>query len=114
MKSSIAILLGTAAAVVLSSTAIHAQEREPANPKAKSGTYKTPLRGATVTPVRGGTRGIGNTLTVNVLAPSATGFTTQEKPTICWFASRAIDKPVELAITSTASLQEAATPVLEI
>jgi hypothetical protein len=57
---------------------------------------------------------MGNTLAVNVLAPSDTGLTTQEKPTIYWFASQPIDKPVELTITSTESLQAAATPVFEI
>ena len=113
MRSCIAILLGTAAAVLFS-TAIHAQERDEASSAAKSVTYKPPMRGAPVTRVGGGTRGIGNTLSVNVLAPSDTGYTTQEKPTIYWYASQPIDKPVELAITSTASLQEAATPVLEI
>lgn len=114
MRNAIAILLGTAAAAVFSSSAIHAQNRDAAKSEAESGTYKPPLRGAPVTRVGGGTRGIGNTLSVNVLAPSDTGYTTQEKPTIYWFASQSIDKPVELAITSTASLQEAATPVLEI
>jgi hypothetical protein len=114
MRSSVAILLGTAAAAVLSSSAIHAQERDAAKSEAAAVTYKPPLRGAPLTRVGGGTRGIGNTLAVNVLAPSDTGYTTQEKPTIYWFASQPIDKPVELAITSTASLQEAATPVLEI
>jgi hypothetical protein len=49
-----------------------------------------------------------------VLAPSDTGLTTQEKPTIYWFASQPVDKPVELTITSTESLQDAAKPVLEI
>jgi hypothetical protein len=57
---------------------------------------------------------VGNVLAVNVLAPGDTGYTTQEKPTIYWFASQPIDKPVEITITSTESLQDAATPVFEI
>jgi hypothetical protein len=113
MKSSVALFLGTAtAAAAVFWMPIHAQDRETA--KSEADTYKPPLRGAPLTRVGGGTRGVGNVLAVNVLAPSDTGYTTQEKPTIYWFASQPIDKPVELTITSTASLQEAATPVLEI
>jgi hypothetical protein len=114
MKISVAtILVGAAAAVALSSPAVHAQSS--AGQKSESAvTYKPPLRGAPLTRVGGGTRGIGNVLAVNVLAPGDTGLTTQEKPTIYWFASQPIDKPVEITITSTASLQDAATPVFEI
>jgi hypothetical protein len=113
MKISVAtILLGTAAAVALSSPAVHAQSS--ALEKSDAVTYKPPLRGAPLTREGGGTRGIGNTLAVNVLAPGETGLTTQEKPTIYWFASQPVDKPVEITITSTESLQDAATPVFEI
>lgn len=114
MKISVAtILLGTAAAVALSSPAVHAQS--PASGQSDSAvSYKPPLRGAPLTRVGGGTRGMGNTLAVNVLAPGETGLTIQEKPTIYWFASQPIDKPVEITITSTESLQAAATPVLEV
>ena len=105
------ILLGTATAVALVSSAAIAQSSDTEKSEV---TYKPPLRGAPLTRVGGGTRGVGNVLAVNVLAPNDTGLTTQEKPTIYWFASQPIDKPVELTITSTASLQEAATPVFEI
>jgi hypothetical protein len=113
MKRSFAIFLGTAtaaAAVVCMPT--HAQDRE--SGKSEAVTYKPPLRGAPLTRVGGGTRSAGSALAVNVLAPSDTGLTTQEKPTIYWFASQPVDKPVELTITSTESLKDAATPVLEI
>jgi hypothetical protein len=110
MKSSVALLLGTATAAALCLTPVRAQEPG----KSDTVTYKPPLRGAPLTRVGGGTRGIGNVLAVNVLAPGDTGLTTQEKPTIYWFASQPIDKPVEITITSTASLQDAATPVFEI
>ena len=113
MKSSVALILGTAtAAAAVFYMPIHAQDRESAQSEAV--TYKPPLRGAPLTRVGGGTRSVGNALAVNVLAPSDTGLTTQEKPTIYWFASQPIDKPVELAITTTESLQAAATPVFEI
>ena len=111
MKSSVAILLGTATATAaLCLTPVHAQDRDSGGTDTTV-SYKPPLRGAPLTRVGGGTRGIGNTLAVNVLAPGETGLTTQEKPTIYWFASQAVDRPVEITITSTESLQAAATPV---
>jgi hypothetical protein len=111
MKSSVALLLGTAsAAAALCFVPVHAQD----SGKTDSVTYKPPLRGAPLTRVGGGTRGMGNVLAVNVLAPGETGLTTQEKPTIYWFASQPVDKPVEITITSTESLQDAAKPVFEI
>jgi Domain of Unknown Function (DUF928) len=114
MKISVAtIVLSTATAVALSSPAVLAQSSA-ADKSEAAVTYKPPLRGAPLTRVGGGTRGVGNVLAVNVLAPGDTGYTTQEKPTIYWFASQPIDKPVEITITSTASLQDAATPVFEI
>ena len=108
------ILVATiSTAVALCSPAAYAQSS--ATDKSEAAVaYKPPLRGAPLTRVGGGTRGVGNVLALNVLAPGDTGYTTQEKPTIYWFASQPIDKPVEITITSTASLQDAATPVLEI
>jgi Domain of Unknown Function (DUF928) len=112
-NGSITVLLGTAtAAAALCLTPVHAQDSDAS--KTDTVSYKPPMRGAPLTRVGGGTRGIGNVLAVNVLAPGDTGFTTQEKPTIYWFASQPIDKPVEVTITSTESLQSAAVPVLEI
>jgi hypothetical protein len=113
MKRSFAIFLGTAtAAAAVICMPIQAQDRE--SGKSEAVTYKPPLRGAPLTRVGGGTRSVGSALAVNVLAPSDTGLTTQEKPTIYWFASQPIDKPVEVTITSTESLKDAATPVVEI
>jgi hypothetical protein len=112
MKISVAtILLSTATAVALFSPAVYAQSSDAQKSEV---TYKPPLRGAPLTRVGGGTRGVGNVLAVNVLAPGETGYTTQEKPTIYWFASQPVDQPVEITITSTESLQDAAKPVLEI
>jgi Domain of Unknown Function (DUF928) len=112
-NGSITVLLGTAiAAAALCLTPVRAQDSDAS--KTDTVSYKPPMRGAPLTRVGGGTRGIGNVLAVNVLAPGDTGLTTQEKPTIYWFASQPIDKPVEVTITSTESLQSAAVPVLEI
>jgi hypothetical protein len=128
MKTSIAtILLGAASAVALSTSAIYAAEPDAGKSAAKTVaqkpttaaaafTYKPPMRGAPATRVGGGTRGTGNALTLNVLAPNETGYTTQEKPTIYWFVSQAVNTPVamELTLISNESLQAASKPLLEI
>jgi len=112
MKTSVAtILLGAATTVALVFAAANAAEPEA---KKTGFAYKPPMRGAPATRVGGGTRSVGAALTVNVLAPSETGYTTQEKPTIYWFVSQQIDKPVELTLTSNESLQAASKPMLEI
>ncbi|HUG77182.1 MAG TPA: DUF928 domain-containing protein [Burkholderiales bacterium] len=118
-------ILGLTAALALAASALHAAAPAPKQKTAQldagSATaappfsYKPPLRGAPATRVGGGTRSLGARLmTLNVIAPNETGYTTRDKPTIYWYVSEALDKPVELAITSTASLQEASTPALEI
>jgi hypothetical protein len=78
-------------------------------------TYKPPLRGAPATRVGGGTRSVGTkAVTVSVLAPNETGYTTRDKPTIYWYVSEAINSPVELTLTTNEPLRDAATPALEI
>lgn len=113
MKTSLSKLIAATAAAFLSSTAL-AQADSQRQSADEQATYKPPLRGAPLTRVGGGTRSFGSALAVNVLAPSDTGYTLQEKPTIYWFASQPIDKPVEITITSTESLQDAAKPLFEI
>jgi len=77
--------------------------------------YRPLLRGAPATRVGGSTRSVGaRPLTVQVLAPLETGYTTRERPTVYWYLSDTVHDPLELAITSTASLEESASPVLEI
>jgi hypothetical protein len=115
MKTSVAtMLLAAASAAAVFSSMAYAQQADAPKPAASPVAYKPPMRGAPLTRVGGGTRTGGAALTVNVLAPADTGYTTQEKPTIYWFVSEQVDSPVELTITSNASLQEAATPALEV
>jgi hypothetical protein len=77
--------------------------------------YKAPLRGAPATRVGGGTRSVGaKPITVSALVPNDTGYTTHEKPVLYWYVSEALDHPVELTITSTESLDAAATPIVEL
>ena len=77
--------------------------------------YKPPLRGAPATRVGGGTRSIGTqALTVNVLAPNETGFTTHDKPTVYWYVSEPLNTPVELTLTTTEPLKDAVPTTLEL
>ena len=114
MKTSLSKLVAATAAALLSSTALAQADSQKQSADEQALAYKPPLRGAPLTRVGGGTRSFGSALAVNVLAPSDTGHTLQEKPTIYWFASQPVDKPVEITITSTESLQDAAKPLLEI
>lgn len=114
MKTSLSKLFVATVAALISSTALAQADSQKQSADEQALAYKPPLRGAPLTRVGGGTRSFGSALAVNVLAPSETGYTLQERPTIYWFASQSIDKPVELTITSTESLQDAAKPLLEI
>jgi hypothetical protein len=77
--------------------------------------YKPPLRGAPATRVGGGTRSIGTqALTVNVLAPNETGFTTRDNPTVYWYVSQPLNTPVELTLTTTEPLKDAVPTTLEL
>jgi len=115
MKTSIAtLLLGAAAGAAVLSPAVAAKEPVKDGKIVLAQAYKPPMRGAPATRVGGGSRSAGFNLRVNVLAPSETGYTLQDKPTIYWFASDAIDSPVELTVTSTESLRAASKPTLEI
>ena len=78
-------------------------------------TYSAPLRGAPATRVGGGTRSVATkSVQLSVLAPNDTGYTTRDKPTLYWYVSETIDKPVELTISSTEPLEQAATPAIEL
>jgi hypothetical protein len=83
--------------------------------ESKAVSYKPPLRGAPATRVGGGTRSIGaQALTVNVLAPNETGFTTRENPTVYWYVSEPLNTPVELTLTTTEPLKDAVPTALEL
>jgi hypothetical protein len=114
MKTSLSKLFVATAAALISTTVLAQADSQKQSADEQAVAYKPPLRGAPLTRVGGGTRSFGSALAVNVLAPSETGYTLQEKPTIYWFASQPIDKPVEVTITSTERLQDAAKPLLEI
>ena len=78
-------------------------------------TYKAPLRGAPATRVGGGTRSAAaRTFALSALAPNETGYTTRDKPTLYWYVSETLQKPVELTIISNESLEAAAKPALEL
>ena len=78
-------------------------------------TYNAPMRGAPATRVGGGTRSAATkSVQLSVLAPSDTGFTTRDKPTIYWYVSEALQKPVELTLVSNESLEAASKPAFEL
>jgi len=78
-------------------------------------TYKAPLRGAPATRVGGGTRSVGTKpMTVLVLAPNDTGYTTHDKPTLYWYVSQPLEYPVELTLISMESLDAASKPAVEL
>jgi hypothetical protein len=108
------ILLGAAVAVALISPTLYA--KDPANGKivVAQAAYKPPMRGAPATRVGGGSRGTSFALRLNVLAPNETGYTVKQSPTIYWYASEAINVPVELTVISTESLEAASHPLLDI
>lgn len=123
MKTSLTVLI-VAAASALALTA-HAADADrlvvaqaDAEKKANDAaafSYKPPLRGAPATRVGGGTRSLGSrTLTLSVLAPNETGFTTRHDPTVYWYVSEPLTSPVELTLTSTEPLKDAVPPALEI
>ena len=78
-------------------------------------TYNAPLRGAPATRVGGGTRSAATkSVQLSVLAPSDTGFTTRDKPTIYWYVSETLQKPIELTIINNESLEAASKPAFEL
>lgn len=121
-------LLATAAALLVCGSVIASKDaaKEPirlaqAPEQAKNETsavaitYKAPLRGAPATRVGGGTRSVGTKpMTVLVLAPNETGYTTHDKPTLYWYVSQPLEHPVELTLISLESLDAASKPAVEL
>jgi Domain of Unknown Function (DUF928) len=123
MKTSVAVAAIASAMLAIPGYAQDADRRvlvaqadsERASGEPQSFSYKPPLRGAPVTRVGGGTRSVGSTsLTVSVLAPNETGFTSRDQPTIYWYVSEPLTRPVELTLSTTEPLKDAASPSLEI
>ena len=90
-------------------------DAEKASSESATLAYKPPLRGAPATRVGGGTRSVGaRPLTLSVLAPNETGFTTSDRPTVYWYVSETLTHPVELVLTTSEPLKDATPPALEI
>ena len=84
-------------------------------PPAGTITYNAPMRGAPATRVGGGTRSAATkSVQLSVLAPSDTGYTTRDKPTIYWYVSETLQKPVELTIVNNESLEAASKPAFQV
>lgn len=118
MKSTLSMtaLLSIIAAIALPTLPAYAAEapadKQKLAAKPALFSFKAPMRGAPATRVGGGTRSAtAVAITVNVLAPDQTGYTTQVKPTIYWYVSETINHPVEVTITGT-RLEDAINPPL--
>jgi hypothetical protein len=73
-------------------------------------TFKPPQLGAPATRVGGGTRGLGSgAVTVQVLAPSQTSYTSNSAPTLYWYLSEVSNKEVEISLT----IDNQSEPILE-
>jgi len=127
MKTPLAVTaLATASALLLFSGPLSAADARTKLAQAKTDetkssdaqsaiVYKAPLRGAPVTRVGGGTRSVATKqIALSALAPSETGYTMRDKPTIYWYVSEDLTSPVELTVVSTENLEEAAKPALEL
>ena len=114
-KLSKTALLSMTAALALAALPASAGEPDKEKPAAKPMfSFKAPMRGAPATRVGGATRSAAATaMSLNVLAPDQTGYTTHAKPTIYWYVSETINKPVEVTITGT-RLEDAIKPLLEV
>ncbi len=114
-KLSKTALLSVTAALALAAFPASAGEADKEKAAAKPMfSFKVPLRGAPATRVGGGTRsGEATAMSLNVLAPDQTGYTTHAKPTIYWYVSQAINHPVEMTITGM-NFEDAIFPLLEI
>ncbi|MFO1430055.1 MAG: DUF928 domain-containing protein [Candidatus Competibacteraceae bacterium] len=73
-------------------------------------TYIPPVRGAPITRIGGASRGrTAEALVLSVLAPQHTGLTSDPKPVLYWYVSKAVHEPVEFTLNDP----KADTPVLE-
>lgn len=74
--------------------------------------YRPPLRGTTAEGrIGGGSRGAGErAFTLSVLAPDHIGLTMGEQPTLYWFVSKTVTKPLEFTLVD----RQRADPLLEL
>jgi len=107
-------LLSSTVAVAVATLPAHAADSDKATAKPAAFSFKAPLRGAPATRVGGASRSAAATpMSLDVLAPNQTGYTTHASPTIYWYVSETINKPVEVTITGT-RLEDAVKPLLEV
>jgi hypothetical protein len=107
-------LLSSTVAVAVATLPAYAADSGKAAAKPAAFSFKAPLRGAPATRVGGASRSAAATaMALDVLAPNQTGYTTHASPTIYWYVSETINKPVEVTITGT-RLEDAVKPLLEV
>jgi Domain of Unknown Function (DUF928) len=109
-----ALLSSTVAVAVATLPVYSADSGQKAAAKPAAFSFNAPLRGAPATRVGGASRSAAATaMSLDVLAPNQTGYTTQASPTIYWYVSETINKPVEVTLTGT-RLEDAVKPLLEV
>ena len=116
-RSCLPLLLSSLAFAMTLALPATAAENDPTAvaPPSVNISFKPPLRGAPKMRVGGGVRGADTQeVALDVLAPESAGLTTAASPTIYWFLSDTVQESVEIAITDTRSIQDAAQPVLDI
>lgn len=107
-------LLSSTVAVAVATLPAYAADSDKATAKPAAFSFKAPLRGAPATRVGGASRSAAATaMSVDVLAPNQTGYTTHASPTVYWYVSETINKPVEVTVTGT-RLEDAVKPLLEL
>jgi hypothetical protein len=106
-------LLSTTVAVAVAALPAYAADSGKAAAKPMAFSFKAPLRGAPATRVGGASRGAATAMSLDVLAPNQTGYTTHASPTIYWYVSETIKKPVEVTISST-RMEDAVKPLMEV
>lgn len=102
--------LSMALAMTLSMTALPgvAQEQSSASTTttASAPVYRPPLRGAPATRVGGASRGVPDAeLVLSVIAPESTGLTSQAQPSLYWYISKALSRPMEFTLNDEQSIK---------
>jgi hypothetical protein len=104
------LLVAFCTAPPISTVAASGQEAAvaPAKPAANAmmPVYNPPKRGMPGGRLGGGTRGVGQHVTMlSVLAPDHTGLTTQEQPILYWYLSTSTSQPIYFTLIDTESMK---------
>ena len=101
--------LSMALAMTLSMTALQGIAEEQSSTSTTTTStpvYRPPLRGAPATRVGGASRGVPDAeLVLSVIAPESTGLTSRAQPTLYWYISKALSRPMEFTLNDEQSIK---------